>query len=79
MSRIQYYLVNHTLQEFCVFNERIPIYEELKRIADTWPKWSTTHTIMIRGQDESKAEDVWEYLTINLKYKDLDYDENAGP
>jgi hypothetical protein len=34
---------------------------------------------MIKGQDESKAEDLWEYFTINLKYKDLDYDEHAGP
>lgn len=78
MSRIQYYLVNHTHKEFCYFNARIPIYEELKRIIDTWPKWATTDTIKIEGDDESKYPDLWQHLTVNLQYRDLDYDEHMG-
>jgi hypothetical protein len=78
MSRIQYYLVNHTRKEFCYFNARAPVYEELKRITEAWPKWKTTDTIMIKGEDESKAPDMWENLTMNLRYRDLDYDEHMG-
>jgi hypothetical protein len=77
MSRIQYYLVNHTHKEFCYFNARIPLYEELKRIMGAWPKWASTDTIMIKGEDESKAPDLWDNLTMNLNYRDLDYDEHA--
>lgn len=71
-------MVNHTHKEFCYFNDRIPVYEELKRIAEAWPKWKTTDTIMIKGEDESKHPDTWDYLTINLQYKDLDYEEHMG-
>lgn len=79
MGRIQYYLVNHTLQEFCTFDSRVIIYEELKRVLEAWPRWQNTHTIMVKGEDESNAPDLWEHMTINLNYKDLDYGEHAGP
>ena len=79
MGGIQYYLVNHSRKEFCYFNARIPLYEELKRIMETWSAWKTTDTIMIKGQDESHGSDMWDHLTINLMYRDLDYDEHAGP
>ena len=78
MGPIHYYLVNHTRKEFCYFNARVPVYEELKRVMDAWPKWVSTDTIMIKGEEESKAPDIWENLTLNLGYKDLDYDEQAG-
>lgn len=77
MGRVQYYLINHTRKEFCALDARLPLYHELKRIMETWPKWVSTDTIMIKGEDESNAPDTWEYLTMNLKYKDLDYDEHA--
>jgi hypothetical protein len=78
MSSILYYLVNETHKEFCSFNARIPIYEELKRSIDAWPKWASTDKIMIKGQDESKGSDLWDYLTMTLLYKDLDYAEHMG-
>jgi hypothetical protein len=33
---------------------------------------------MIKGQDESKGSDLWDYLTMTLLYKDLDYAEHMG-
>ena len=76
MGRIQYYLVNETHKEFCFFNTRISIHDELKRIMDTWPRWKPTDTIKIQGEDESKGSDLWDHLTVNLCYKDLDYHEH---
>jgi hypothetical protein len=73
-----YYFVNETHKEFCTFNDRVPVYEDLKRVIDTWPKWVLTDRIMIKGQDESKSCDLWDHLTMNLNYKDLDYAENMG-
>ena len=76
MGRIQYYLVNETQKEFCFFNPRISIHDELKRIMDAWPRWKPTDTIKIEGEDEAKAPDLWDHLTVNLCYKDLDYDSH---
>lgn len=75
MGRIQYYLVNYTKLEFCIFNDRIPVFEELKRILDKYPNWKSTDAMMIKGEDEAKAPDLWENLAINLQYTDLDYNE----
>jgi hypothetical protein len=78
MGRINYYLVNYTRLEFCLFNDRLPIFEELQRILDKYPKWQSKDAMMIKGEDESNAPDMWENLTVNLQYKDLDYDEQIG-
>jgi hypothetical protein len=78
MGRILYYLVNETHKEFCFFNDRVPIYEELKRIIDTWSKWSPADRIIIKGQEDSKGSDLWDHLTMNLEYKDLDYYEHMA-
>ena len=78
MSRIQYFLVNETRKEFCSFNDRVPIHEELKRIMELWSRWKSVDRIMIRGQEESKGTDLWDHLTMNLEYKDLDYDEHMA-
>jgi len=77
MGRIQYYLVNETKKEFCFFNARIPIHDELKRIMENWSSWVATDSIKIYGEEESKGPDLWEHLTINLEYRDLDYDKHA--
>lgn len=77
MGRIQYYLVNDSKKEFCSFNARIPIYQELKRIMDAWTSWALTDTIRIHGEEECNGPDLWEYLTENLEYRDLEYDEHA--
>lgn len=76
MGRIQYFLVNETRKEFCSFNDRAPIYEELKRCMDAWPKWKSTDAIKINGENESNASDLWDYLTMNLEYKDLEYEQH---
>ena len=78
MAKIHYYLVNESKKEFCYFNARISIHEELKRIMDTWASWTPTDTIKLHGDDESKGPDLWEHLTVNLEYRDLDYDQQAS-
>ena len=78
MGRIMYYFVNETHKEFCVSNHRVPVYEELNRAIDSWPRWASTDRILIQGQEESKPEDFWDHLTMNLKYTDLDYAEHMG-
>jgi hypothetical protein len=76
MARIQYFLANETRKEFCSFNDRAPIHEELKRIMDAWPTWKSTDVIKIKGENESNASDLWDYLTMNLEYKDLEYEQH---
>lgn len=78
MGRINYYLVNYTRLEFCFFNDRLPVFEELARILAKYPTWQSKDVMMIKGEDESNHPDVWDNLTINLQYKFLDSDEQIG-
>jgi len=76
MGPIHYYLVNHTKLEFCFFNHRVPVFEELKRILDKYPTWKSTDAIMVEGEDVAQAPDLWENLSMNLQYKELESDED---
>jgi hypothetical protein len=44
---------------------------------ENWSSWVATDSIKIYGEEESKGPDLWEHLTINLEYRDLDYDKHA--
>ena len=72
MARIQYYLVNNTQKEFCWFNAKRPMFEEIERIFANYTKWSKTDSVFVQGEDESKSE-LWERLTENLGYTHLNY------
>jgi hypothetical protein len=76
MGGVMVYLVNHSRKEFCWFNVRVPVFEELNRIMAANKSWVSSHTIMIQAQDESKGSDLWDHLVYNLTYTDLDYAEN---
>jgi hypothetical protein len=43
---------------------------------ENWSSWVATDSIKIYGEEESKGPDLWEHLTINLEYRDLDYDKH---
>ena len=72
MERIHYYLVNNTRKEFCWFNAKRPMFEEIESIFAKYTKWSKTDSIFIKG-DEASKPDLWEKLTENMGYTDLNY------
>jgi hypothetical protein len=77
MGKIQYYLVNHTRKEFCWFNAKRSLYEELDDLFAKYTQWSRTEMIRIEGEEESKSPDLWDHLTQNLCYLDLNYHEHS--
>lgn len=74
MGRMMHYLVNVTRKEFCSVDLRRPLFPEIERVFAQW-NWTPSDMLYIESQDEAKGSDLWDELTMNRAYKDMDYDE----
>lgn len=74
MGRMMHYLVNATRKEFCSVDLRRPLFPEIERALTQW-SWARSDMLYIESQDEAKGSDLWDELTMNRIYRDMDYDE----
>jgi hypothetical protein len=73
MSRTSYYLLNHTLSEFCYFDENISIFDSLEKILVKWPEWKRDHVICVMAEEYCKTE-ATDTLLHERGYRWLDVD-----
>lgn len=71
MSRLTYFIVNHTTKEYCSGEPREPIFVALNRVLAKYDNWRRAHNIHIMPEDTSSMV-ASEYLQYNLQYNNLD-------
>ena len=71
MTRLTYYIVNHTTKEYCGGEPREPIFIALNRVLAKYNNWQRNHNIIIMPEDPSSMV-ASEYLQYNLQYKNVD-------
>jgi len=71
MSRLTYFIVNHTTKEYCGGEPNEPIFILLDNILEKYNTWRSSHDIRIMPEDPSSMV-ASEYLQYNLQYKNLD-------
>lgn len=54
---VTYYLVNHTRNEFCNFDDGAPIFEELERILSKY-EWKQKEYICVMSEDIMYAKEL---------------------
>ena len=75
MSLPSYYFVNHSCEEFCWFDNRCPIFQELTHIIKWNHRWTLEDNICVESE-LSDSTVLIEYLINDLQYKNLDYDSS---
>ena len=53
-----------------------PVLDEINRVFDEHSAWKRTENVFVEAQDESHGCDLWDHLTMNMEYTDLDYDQH---
>ena len=70
-SRTSYYLVNHTLSEFCCFSNKTPLFEVIEYTFGKWPEWKKEHNICVLAEEDCKSDEI-NHLLNEKGYKWLD-------
>ena len=73
-----YYLLNHTLSEFCCFDANISIFDSLEKTFVKWPEWKRDHMICIMAEGYCKTEGT-DNLLVERGYRWLDVDVAPAP
>ena len=71
MTRLTYYIVNHSTKEYCYGEPREPIFIALDRVLTKYNNWRRNNNICIMPEDTSSMV-ASEYLQYNLQYTNLD-------
>jgi len=77
MSQMSYYLVNHTLSEFCRFDNNIPLFDALDNTLAKWPEWKKEHILCIVAEEYSKHDEV-DILLYERGYSWMDMPQAAA-
>lgn len=64
----EYYFINHTKKQICIFNNKNPVLTELNRVCSYIKGWSIRNTIVV-DVDRAKID----YLVIQNDYEFLGY------
>lgn len=75
MSPPTYYFVNYTCKEFCWFNNKSPIFQELTHIVKWNHRWTLEDNIHVESE-LSGSTFLIEHLVNDLQFVNLDYDSS---
>ena len=77
MPRTSYYFVNHTLSEFCCFDENISVLDALEATFNKWPEWKRNQMICVVAEENCKQDKI-DTLLNERGYRWLDIDADAA-
>jgi len=64
MPGTSYYFVNHTLMEFCYFDEKMAILDALEGALTIWSQWKREHAICIMAEEYCTQDKVDNLLDV---------------
>ena len=72
MSPRNYYFMNHTRKEFCIFETNVPILTALEGAIRKNTEWSMRDDIQIDSEQENRSFIWWHTVVTVMNFKDLD-------